>query len=118
MQWGQVKLTMPRWTLDGATVSLKQVLSDLGMEVAFSMGADLSGITGVNNLFIQDVLHQAFIQVNEKGTEAAAATAVVAGETSIPPQGPPITLDRPFVYLIQDLPTGQILFVGRVVDPS
>lgn len=50
--------------------------------------------------------------------EAAAATAVIVGETGVPPQGPDITLDRPFIYLIQDRPTGQILFVGRVVDPS
>ncbi len=118
MQWGVVKLTMPRWELDGATFSLKELLMELGMGVAFTAAADLSGMNGRRDLMIQDVLHQAFIKVNEAGTEAAAATAVIVGETGIPPQGPDITLDRPFIYLIKDRPTGQILFVGRVVDPS
>ena len=88
------------------------------MGVAFTPSADFSGMNGRRDLMIQDVLHQAFIKVNEAGTEAAAATAVIVGETGIPPQGPDINLDRPFIYLIQDRPTGQILFVGRVVDPS
>ena len=118
MLWGVVKLTMPRWELDGETFSLKELLQELGMGVAFTPSADFSGMNGRRDLMIQDVLHQAFIKVNEAGTEAAAATAVIVGETGIPPQGPDINLDRPFIYLIQDRPTGQILFVGRVVDPS
>lgn len=118
MQWGRVNLTMPRWELDGATFSLKELLADLGMGVAFTPAADFSGMNGSGELMIQDVLHQAFIKVNEAGTEAAAATAVIVGETGIPPQGPDITLDRPFIYLIKDRPTGQILFVGRLVDPT
>jgi serpin B len=118
MQWGLVDLTMPRWELDGETFSLKELLAELGMGVAFTPSADFSGMNGRRDLMIQDVLHQAFIKVNEAGTEAAAATAVIVGETGIPPQGPDITLDRPFIYLIKDRPTGQILFVGRLVDPS
>jgi len=118
MHWGVVDLTMPRWELDGETFSLKELLAELGMGVAFTPSADFSGMNGRRDLMIQDVLHQAFIKVNEAGTEAAAATAVIVGETGIPPQGPDITLDRPFIYLIKDRPTGQILFVGRLVDPS
>jgi len=118
MQWGVVDLIMPRWELDGETFSLKQMLMGLGMEIAFTPQADFSGMNGSTSLAIQDVLHQAFVKVNEAGTEAAAATAVIVGDTSVPPAGPEITLDRPFIYLIKDLPTDQILFVGRVVDPS
>lgn len=95
---------MPRWELDGATFSLKSILTALGMAVAFSPAADFSGMNGTGGLEIQDVLHQAFVKVNEAGTEAAAATAVIVGETSAPPMGPTITLDRPFIYLIKDIP--------------
>lgn len=117
-EYGIVELTMPRWELDGETFSLKEILTALGMGVAFSSAADFSGMNGTGDLAIQDVLHQAFVKVNEAGTEAAAATAVIVGETGVPPLGPAITLDRPFIYLIKDRPTDQILFVGRVVDPS
>jgi len=117
-QYGLVTLTMPRWELDGETVSLKQVLAALGMEIAFSPAADFTGMHTEGGLMIHDVLHQAFVKVNEAGTEAAAATAVIVGDTSAPPEGPTIVLDRPFIYLIKDLPTGQILFVGRVTNPS
>ncbi len=118
MEYGMVELTMPRWELDGATISLKQMLAAMGMEIAFTPSADFSGMNGTGDLMIHDVLHQAFVKVNEAGTEAAAATAVIVGDVSVPPQGPQITLDRPFIYLIRDIPTGQVLFVGRVVDPS
>jgi len=116
-EWGTVDLTMPRWELDGSTVSLKQVLSAMGMGIAFTPAADFSGMHAGGDLMIH-VLHQAFVKVNEAGTEAAAATAVIVGDVGIPPEGPTVVLDRPFVYLIQDLPTGQVLFVGRVTDPS
>jgi len=115
---GMIDLTMPRWQLDGTTVSLADLLSTLGMGIAFTDAADLSGMNGTGGLYISDVLHQAFVKVNEAGTEAAAATAVIVGDTSLPPEGPTVVLDRPFVYLIQDRPTGQVLFIGRVTDPS
>ncbi len=117
-EFGMVTLSMPRWELDGETVSLKKVLSALGMEIAFTPNADFTGMNANGGLMIHDVLHQAFVKVNEAGTEAAAATAVIVGDASAPPEGPTITLDRPFIYLIKDRPTGQILFVGRVSDPS
>jgi serpin B len=109
-------LTMPRFTIDGATISLKEVLSELGMTDAFSAGAaDFSGIDGTQNLFITDVLHQAFVSVNEYGTEAAAATAVIVGLTGVPMH---VDVNKPFIFLIRDRETGAILFIGRVVDPS
>jgi len=88
------------------------------MPVAFSGGTDFSGMTGNRDLFIADVIHKAFISVDEAGTEAAAATALVM-PTARPPEEPvEVTVDRPFVFLIRDIETGTILFVGRIVDPS
>jgi serpin B len=72
---------------------------------------------GTHNLYISDVLHKAFINVAEKGTEAAAATAVVLS-AGAEPMGLEIHIDRPFLYFLRDQPTGAILFMGRVVDPS
>ncbi|MCK4388496.1 MAG: serpin family protein, partial [Dehalococcoidia bacterium] len=80
--------------------------------------ADFSGMTGNRDLFIGDVIHKAFVSVDEAGTEAAAATAVVM-PTAMPPQERvEVTIDRPFVFLIHDIETGAILFVGRMVAPS
>jgi serpin B len=89
-------------------------LKEMGMPTAFSGTADLSGMDGKNNLFISSVIHQGFIDVNEKGTEAAAATAVSMA-TSVPPS---FNANHPFIFLIQDNVTGNILFMGRVTDPS
>ncbi len=115
-----VELTMPRWQQEGATFSLKEMLSKLGMEIAFdSFSADFSGMYSGGLVWIDEVLHQAFVKVDESGTEAAAATAVIMDmDGGMPAMGPPITLDRPFIYFIMDHATGQILFMGRVVDPS
>lgn len=111
-----VNLTLPRFSFRTA-VSLRQQLTALGMGVAFTDAADLSAITGARNLFVQDVVHQGFIAVDENGTEAAAATAVVVGVVSVPP---PATFhaNRPFLFAIRDEPTGAVVFVGRVVDPT
>jgi serpin B len=87
------------------------------MPVAFSPAADFSGMTGNRDLAITDILHKAFIAVDEAGTEAAAATAVIVGESSAPESPVDVTLDRPFIFLIRDIETGTILFVGRVVNP-
>ena len=113
-----VALGLPRFTIAGASVSLKTALKALGMHKAFEGSADFSGIAP--GLLISDVLHQAFIDVNETGTEAAAATAVIFQTVSAPPPRKPITLtiDRPFLFAIHDQPTGQILFVGKVVKPG
>jgi serpin B len=119
MTYGQVRLGLPRFTYESA-FSLKDALEGLGMTDAFDPDrADFSGMDGNRDLYISSVQHKAFVAVDEKGTEAAAATAVIMGVTSAP-AGEPITLtiDRPFIYLIRDGQTGSILFLGRVVDPS
>jgi serpin B len=113
-----VILTMPRFEF-ASRLRLADTLADLGMPNAFSPeDADFSGMDGTRNLYIQDVLHKAFVSVDEAGTEAAAATAVVVGVTSAPSEPVEVTVDRPFVFLIRDLETGAILFVGRVVAPG
>jgi serpin B len=103
---------------------LSDTLKAMGMVSAFDGGtADFSGMTGNRDLFISAVIHKAFVDINEEGTEAAAATAVVAVPTSAPfrtePKKPPVfRADHPFVFLIRDNRTGAILFLGRMIDPS
>ena len=81
--------------------------------------ADFSGMRSPPpGLVITDVIHQSFVAVDEEGTEAAAATAVIVGETSAPPPPEPFVVDRPFIFLIRDIPTDTILFIGRVLDPT
>jgi len=113
----QVHLLMPRFEFD-SDFSLKKLLLTMGMPAAFSVSADFSGMTGNRDLFIDEVLHKAFVSVDETGTEAAAATAVIMKLTSIPGEPFEVTVDRPFIFLIHDIETGAILFVGRVVDPG
>jgi len=113
----RVTLTMPRFEFESG-FSLKEVLATMGMPVAFSGGADFSGMTGNRDLFISDVVHKAFVSVDEAGTEAAAATAVVMELTAVPGAPVEVTVDRPFVFLIRDIETGTILFIGRIVNPS
>lgn len=113
----QVTLTMPRFEYDSG-FELKKALMGLGMVEPFSMAADFSGMTGKPELFIDDVYHKAFVAVDEKGTEAAAATAVVMQLTSAPAMPVEMTVDRPFVFLIRDIETGAVLFLGHVVNPA
>jgi len=112
----QVELSLPKFSFR-SDVPSKEPLKALGMIEAFGGAADLSGMNGTGGLFIQDVVHQAFVAVDENGTEAAAATAVIVGETSAPPRAT-LSIDRPFVFAIIDRPTGATLFIGRVLDPS
>ena len=113
----QVNLAMPRFTFE-TSLGLKKTLSDMGMPVAFTDAADFSGMTGTKGLTIQDVIHKAFIALDENGTEAAAATAVIVGITSLPANPVDVTIDRPFIFLIRDIPTGTVLFLGRVLNPG
>jgi len=113
----QVAFTMPRFEFE-SDFSLKRALAAMGMLVAFSGGADFSGMTGNRDLFIADVIHKAFVSVDEAGTEAAAATAVVMKLTAVPGSPVEVTVDRPFIFLIRDIETDTILFVGRIVNPS
>lgn len=112
----RVALTMPKFEFESGS-SLAKTLAAMGMPAAFSGDADFSGMTGSRDLFIADMIHQAFVSVDEAGTEAAAATAVVLVE-GLPEEPVEVTIDRPFVFLIRDIQTGAILFVGRVVDPG
>jgi len=95
-------------------------LKQMGMPTAFSTSADFSGMDGMaGNLMISDVIHQAFVEVNEEGTEAAAATAVVVVATSAGPiETKTFRADHPFVFLIQEVKTGNILFIGKVENPN
>ena len=113
----QVALTMPKFEFESA-FKLKPTLAAMGMPVAFSESADFSGMTGVRDLYISEVVHKAFVSVDEAGTEAAAATAVIMKITALPPAPVEITVDRSFIFLIRDIETGTILFLGRVVDPG
>ena len=112
-----VHLAMPKFTFR-TEAALKDALSEMGMPTAFSDAADFSAMTTKEQLQVADVLHQAFIAVDEKGTEAAAATAVVMRATSAPLDPVELTVDRPFLFLITDDETGAVLFMGRVVDPT
>ncbi len=118
MDWEsfQLDLTLPSFTFD-SEVSLKQALQALGMSTAFSAAADLSGITDAAALFVQDALHKSFIALDENGTEAAAATAILMGLTAAPPPAT-FTVDRPFLFWIEHSSTGEVLFLGQVTDPS
>jgi serpin B len=113
----QVSLTLPKFSIE-TKAQLADVLAALGMPAAFSDAADFSGITTAEQLQISDVIHQANIDVDEKGTEAAAATAVVMRATAMPAEPMTVRVDRPFLFAVRDVPTGAILFLGRVADPS
>lgn len=114
----KVTLKMPKFNYE-STIDANNPLAALGMSNAFNPElSDFSGMTEVEKLFISDVLHKATITVDEEGTEAAAATAIVMRATSIDPNEPiELTIDRPFIYFIQHIPTGSVLFLGRVVQP-
>ena len=117
LEYRQVGLTMPKFEFE-SSFALKDTLSEMSMPVAFSPDADFSGMTGNRELSITEVVHKAFVSLDEAGTEAAAATAVIVGLTAIPEEPVTINIDRPFIFLIRDIETGAILFVGRVLNPS
>jgi serpin B len=114
----EVELSLPRFEFT-STFVLNDLLHALGMEEAFVPGlADFSGIDGSQDLFVSLVIHKAFVLVNEQGTEAAAATAVVVDLGVSEPSTPVMTVNRPFFFVIRDVPTGSVLFIGRVLDPT
>lgn len=114
----QVDLAIPKFEYR-SELPLSAALQSLGMQAAFDPGAaDLTGIVAERELFVQDVVHQGFVKLDEQGTEAAAATAVVVGLTSAPLEAAELVLDRPFLFLIRHDPTGEILFAGVVANPS
>jgi len=113
----EVALALPKFGIETKT-DLAATLAALGMPSAFDDRADFSGITTAEQLEISDVIHQANIDVDEKGTEAAAATAVVMRATAMPAEPVTLRVDRPFIFALRDVPTGTVLFLGRVDDPS
>ena len=114
-----VDLQFPKFSFE-SKFRLPEPLKGLGMVKAFDPGmADFSEMrTPPPDLVITDVIHQSFVAVDEQGTEAAAATAVIVGETSAPPPPEPFVVDRPFIFLIRDVPTDTVLFIGRLLDPT
>jgi serpin B len=113
----RVDVFFPKFTLD-VGYSLPEMLAEMGMPTAFTDGADFSGMDGTRDLSISDVVHKAFVDVNEEGTEAAAATGVVVGPMSAPPAAVPVfRADHPFVFLIVEKDSSTILFMGRVTNP-
>lgn len=116
----RVMVYFPKFTLK-TRYSLPDTLGAMGMPTAFTDNADFSGMDGTKYLLISDVIHQAFVDVNEEGTEAAAATAVVMRLAVAPANPEPVPVfraDHPFIFLIQDDETGAILFMGRVINPT
>jgi serpin B len=124
----KITVNGPFYLLDGGQVSvpmMKQTESFnytkgegyQAVELLYD-GADFSGMTGNPELFISDVVHKAFVAVDEAGTEAAAATAVIMAGSAPPELPVEVTIDRPFIFLIRDIDTGAILFVGRVLNPT
>jgi serpin B len=119
MQSTSVHLGLPK--LDYTSeFKLSDQLKQMGMPDAFDRDlADFTGMTGGRDVFIDNVIYKAFIAVDEKGTEAAAATAIIMAPTSAGPmEGITLVIDRPFIFIIRDIPNGQILFIGRVLDPT
>jgi len=113
----KIDLSFPRFKY-GYKKTLSQMLSDMGMGIAFTDAADFSNISDQYDLLINDVLHQTFIETNEEGTEAAAVTIVGVGTTSAPPAPLVFRMDHPFIYIIRETTTNSIIFMGRVADPS
>ena len=118
MQAEKVDVYLPKFKMTWGTFSLNNALAALGMPDAFVYGvADFSGVNGVvKDLYISGVFHKAFIEVNEEGTEAAAATGVVLSHSI--PVAPVFYADHPFIFIIKDNRSGSILFMGRVMNPA
>jgi len=112
----EVNVSIPRFKY-GYKKQLKEILSDMGMGIAFTDFADFTNIADTPPLLINDVTHQAFIETNEEGTEAAAATVVEIGTTSMPPPPIEFNADHSFLYIIREIETNAIIFMGRVTDP-
>ena len=114
----RISVAIPRFEMH-VDVKLSHILKEMGMKRLLSETANLSGMSKQRSLWVTDVIHKAFIGVDEKGTEAAAATAVVVTRRSNPlPLRKDFTANHPFLFLIRDNDTGSILFLGRLVNPS
>ena len=111
----QIDIYIPKFKFE-TKYFMAETLAEMGMPTAFGGGADFSGITGQGGIWIDRVIHQAFVEVNEEGTEAAAATAVIMVESARISKV--FRADHPFIFIIQQKDSGNILFMGRVSDPT
>jgi serpin B len=117
LEYQNVQLTMPKFEFE-TEFFLQDVLKEMGMPAAFDPEvADFSGMDGSRELFIDEVIHKAYVGVDEEGTEAAAATAVIIRAVSMPITDVELIVDQPFIFIIHDIPTGTVLFTGRVLNP-
>jgi serpin B len=114
-----VRVALPKFRVE-SEFSLSKALSAMGMRAAFTNNADFSGIDGRGKLAISEVVHKAFVDVSEQGTEAAAATGITMGPTSMraPEQTVVFRADHPFLFIIRDTRSGVFLFVGRLTNPK
>jgi serpin B len=112
---GGIGLAMPKFSF-ASTTEMSRTLTELGLGLAFTDAADFSGLAATGPMSMSHLTHQAIIKTDEDGTKAAAATAVGITQTGGPP--PVYTVDSPFIFLIRDVATGVVIFMGRVVDPS
>jgi serpin B len=121
MKSQKVELFLPRFKMESG-FKLKDTLAKMGMSDAFGPQADFSGMDGTRNLYISAVFHKAWVDVNEEGTEAAAATVVVTSKHAMPmrpPAPPPVfRADHPFIFCIRDTRSGSLLFLGRLANPT
>jgi serpin B len=118
MRKREVIVALPKFKMT-SKFGLNDVLQSMGMTEAFSDRADFTGMTSRRDLFISAVIHQAFVEVNEEGTEAAAATGVTMKALSVGPgQTPIFRADHPFLFLVRDKASGSILFLGRTLNPK
>lgn len=113
----KIDLFLPKFKI-AYNLNLNDALKSLGMKDAFDETANFSGMTGYHDLYISRVLHKAFVDVNEEGTEAAAATAVIMEFKSMPSKSLIFKADHPFIFLIRDISTGNIVFIGRIMNPN
>jgi serpin B len=118
MKQQEVEIFLPKFKLE-SSLDLNDTLTRMGTANAFGPKADFSGMDGTRQLFISGVFHKAWGEVNEEGTEAAAATVVdMVGSIAMrPPPIPVFRADHPFIFLIRDTRSGSLLFLGRLTDP-
>jgi serpin B len=119
LEKSNVLLNIPKFKFTTESIKLAELLKSMGMSIAFSDMADFSGIDGTGGLNIGDVIHKAFVAVDERGTEAAAATTVIMRPSLSPASQPQIfKANRPFIFLIRDIQTNAVLFMGKLNDPT